>query len=106
MIRKIVPLSLVLAFAASGGPLPVQAAPEASSCDSRQRILAHLGKVYREKPVAMGLANNGGVIEVMRSADAGSFTIVITMPDGTSCMIAAGERWEDLPKTLVRGKQT
>lgn len=105
MIRKIVLLSLVLAYVTSGGPLPARAAPEASSCGSRDQILAHLGQIYREQPVAMGLANNGGVIEVMRSNEGGTFTIVITMPNGTSCMIAAGERWEDLPRTLVKGKR-
>jgi hypothetical protein len=51
----------------------------------------------------MGLANNGGVIEVLRSPDSATFTIVITMPDGQSCMIAAGQSWETLPRRLAGG---
>jgi hypothetical protein len=51
----------------------------------------------------MGLANNGGVIEVMRSPGNATFTIVITMPDGQSCMIAAGQSWESLPRHHAGG---
>lgn len=72
-------------------------------CAERAEVLAHLSGAYKESPVAMGLANNGGVIEVLRSDDRKTFTILITMPDGVSCMIAAGESWENLPQQLVRG---
>ncbi|MFM2129220.1 MAG: hypothetical protein RL477_766 [Pseudomonadota bacterium] len=75
------------------------------ACAPRATMLAQLQGDYRESPVAMGLANNGGVIEVLRSQDRGSFSIIITMPDGVTCMVAAGERWEDLPKTLARGRR-
>ena len=53
----------------------------------------------------MGLANNGGVIEVLRATDQATFTIIIPMPDGISCMIAAGESWESLPQQLVSGSK-
>lgn len=88
----------LLAFSA----LPATAA-EPASCGSRNQVFAHLHQHYRESPVAMGMANNGGMIEVLRSAAGASFTIVITMPDGVTCMIAAGENWQDLPKALARG---
>ena len=48
----------------------------------------------------MGLANNGGVIEVLSSKAGNSWTIIITMPNGTACMIAAGENWEDIPTVV------
>ena len=48
--------------------------------------------------MAIGLANNGGVIEVLSSQTGTSWTIIITMPNGTSCMIAAGENWEKVPR--------
>lgn len=76
---------------------------EEPTCMARPQILAQLAERYREQPVAMGLANNGGVIEVLRSGDRASFTIIITMPSGVSCMIAAGESWEDMPKALAKG---
>lgn len=102
-------LGRMLAFAAIAGlglvacyhPLPVHA--DAGVCTQRAKVLAHLASDYREAPVAMGLANNGGVIEVLRSRDHATFTIIITMPDGIACMIAAGQSWESLP-ALARGR--
>jgi len=76
---------------------------EPRTCAARAKVLQHLSGTYKEAPVAMGLANNGGVIEVMRSPDNATFTIVITMPDGQSCMIAAGQSWESLPRRLAGG---
>ncbi len=48
----------------------------------------------------MGLASNGAVIEVLASPS-GSFTIILTQPNGLSCVMAAGENWENLPKRLA-----
>ena len=64
------------------------------SCTDRESAVSHLAQKYREKPVALGLASNGGIIEVLTN-DAGSiWSIIVTMPDGTACMIATGEHWE------------
>ncbi len=76
-------------------PLQVQAQPMQNICTERSEVLGHLATKYSEAPVAMGLANNGGVIEVLSSDT--SWTIIITMPNGVSCMLAAGESWESLP---------
>jgi hypothetical protein len=34
------------------------------------------------------------VIEVYSSEETGTWTILVTRPDGTSCLLAAGQRWE------------
>jgi len=44
----------------------------------------------------MGLANNGGVVQILSSLSGTSWTIILTMPNGVTCMIAAGENWEAL----------
>lgn len=67
-------------------------------CTDRHTVLSHLSQEYSETPVAMGVANNGGVIEILSSKSGKSWTIILTMPNGVSCMIAAGENWEDLPE--------
>lgn len=64
-------------------------------CGLRNTVVASLEKNYSEVPVSMGLASNGAVIEVL-AAPSGSFTIIITRPNGLSCVMAAGERWEDV----------
>lgn len=68
------------------------------ACTKRADVIGHLANKYSEAPVAIGLANNGGVIEVLSSHAGDSWTIIITMPNGTACMVAAGESWELVPK--------
>ncbi len=73
-----------------------------SVCTTRAEVTKQLDSRYSEAPVAIGLAESGGVIEVFATTDGSTWTIIITMPDGTSCMMAAGEAWENLP-ALLRG---
>ncbi len=88
----------VLAFSAPGET--VEEAVK-SSCDSRDTVLAFLSDRYAEAPVAMGVARNGGLVEVLTSGTGGStFTIIVTTPDGRTCMVAAGDGWESLTTAL------
>lgn len=72
------------------------------TCPTRETVSEYLAGEFQEAPIAMGLANNGGVIELYTSDDRTTWTIMITMPDGSSCMVAAGRAWESLP-TVVAG---
>ena len=52
----------------------------------------------------MGLSNNGGVVEILTSPKGVTWTIIITMPNGMSCLVAAGKNWEEMPqKAAFRG---
>jgi hypothetical protein len=66
-------------------------------CQKRTELLKGLSHSYNERPIAMGLATNGGVLEVLTSGTGQSWTIILTMPDGMACMVAAGQSWENLP---------
>jgi hypothetical protein len=85
-------LALALALALLGRPAPAQAGNMA--CGERADMLAQLGNKYKEAPSAVGLANNGGLIEVLTSADGATWTIIVSMPNGTSCLLAAGVKWQ------------
>lgn len=97
MLRTVLALSLLL-------PLSSALAAE-KTCASRADILDHLAYKYAEAPVAVGLANNGGVIEVLSSGHGETWTIIITMPDGESCMVAAGEGWDQLSPATKTGSR-
>lgn len=71
-----------------------------SVCGERNKFLNHLSNGYSEAPVAMGLVSNGSILEVLASKD-GSWTIIVTRPDGMSCVVAAGEAWEDMPQLAM-----
>ena len=71
-------------------------------CQDRDAILAKLAKDYAELPVAIGMASNGGVLEVLATGtDNSSFTIIVTMPNGLACMLAAGQNFEMIDRTTV-----
>ena len=65
-------------------------------CGEREKFIDHLSTSYNEAPRAIGLASNGNVLEVLVSAG-GTWTIIVTRPNGMSCVVASGEAWEDLP---------
>ena len=72
-------------------------------CGERTRFLEQLGKRFKEAPAALGVVDNGSVLELLTSR-VGSWTILVTAPDGTTCMVASGENWEDLPKLTMGPK--
>ena len=54
----------------------------------------------------MGVTIGSGVIEVYASPKV-TWTLVITQPNGVSCLIAADQDWEELPKPeMISGAQT
>ena len=64
-----------------------------SACNPRTDVLGHLAKKYGETPVAIGVTNKGGLVEVLTTGDGNTWTIIVSQPNGTSCMVAAGEGW-------------
>ena len=70
------------------------AASQQPKCDARDRVMSHLATQYDETPVAVGVTNRGTLLEVLSTANGSTWTIVVTMPDGISCLVAAGEGWQ------------
>ena len=82
--------------------LGVQSSASAQSvCASHAEVMKQLGSAYSEAQVAIGLASNGGVVEVFSTDDGSSWTIVMTMPTGRSCVVASGEAWEQTTKVAL-----
>lgn len=66
-----------------------------TSCDVRKSLLAKLDTSYDEQPVAIGVASTGNVVELLVSAN-GTWTILVTRPNGIACVAAVGEDWQAL----------
>ncbi len=69
-------------------------------------MLGHLAKKYGEAPAAVGVTNKGGLIEVLTSSDGLTWTIIVSMPGGTSCLVAVGEGWRVLEHRESEGPGT
>ncbi len=73
-----------------------QTPAQTQRCDQRARVIGHLAQKYQEAPVAIGVTASGGMVEVLTSGDGGTWTIILSDPNGTSCLVAAGEGWRAL----------
>jgi hypothetical protein len=80
-------------------PPPMALTP---ACHSHADLAAMLNQKYSEAPNAVGVQANGHLVEVFASNDGTSWTIVVTRPDGVSCIVAVGEDWETLPNPISR----
>ncbi len=69
------------------------AAAQQNVCLEHDKLTKTLDSRYSEKPVAAGLDSAGKLLEIFASADGATWTMIMTSPEGTSCVIAAGEQW-------------
>lgn len=61
-------------------------------CGSHKDVVAFLGKKYKETRIGMGLINAGQMMELFMS-ERGSWTMLITRPDGVTCFGPVGKNW-------------
>lgn len=80
-----------------------QSPSDPTGMTTRSEIADYLGQTFDEEPVAAGIASNGSVIEVFTSPEGGSWTIILTSPDGSSQVMAVGEAWLSLMKLKGEG---
>ena len=86
------------------GLLWIAAAPQAEAqtvCGPRAEILERLTQDFAETPRAVGLSQDGALVEVMVSPS-GGWTILATYAKHPSCVVATGKDWETL---LIRAGQ-
>ena len=87
---------ITLGLSLVSSPVGIADEPEKSSCENREAVLEFLSSKYSEAPIAMGVSKDGGLVEVLTSGPGSTFTIIVTMPNGLTCMVAAGDSWESL----------
>lgn len=69
-------------------------------CGNHDSIIKMLGEHYKEYRVAAAIiTEQAALIEVLTAAS-GTWTILITMPRGPTCIISAGDGWQDYEKKL------
>jgi len=103
-MRSVISFGLALLFlAATLVSFQVTDASAQSVCFERTALLKHLDGKFEEEPVAAGLAANGSMLEVFSSPDGLTWTIVLTQPNGATCVMASGESWVGVKK-VKKGK--
>jgi len=92
--RLILGVSVAAAFVAG----PAFAAE--TLCGTRDSVLKQLASEYQEAPVGIGLASNGAVVELL-TASTGTWTLIVTMPKGSTCLMGTGEAWQAVPRKVA-----
>lgn len=77
-----------------------QTARGAMQCGARAEVMAVLSGKYRETRRGLGMAGPSGVVELFASAESGTWTVTVTLPDGRTCLMASGAGWEVLNEEL------
>lgn len=88
------------ALLAAAGVAVLPALAQSAPCDARDNVLALLSDRYSEAPVALGVTGHGSLVEVLTDARGTTWTILVTAPDGTSCIVLTGEGWRTLQQAV------
>ena len=84
-------------------PIPVQ---HYTQCT---RTLAEISQLlfhqHNERRTELGVTNGNAVMQLFTSAK-GSWTLVLTLPGGPSCIVGAGENWQRLKPKPRKPKGT
>lgn len=83
--------------------MTTEASAQAATCQSRDSLVKLLEDRFAEQPVAVGLEASGQLIELFTSAENESWTMVMTMPAGQSCVLAVGEYWLETKQPAIDG---
>jgi len=49
------------------------------------------------------VAGNGGLIELLTASTGATWTLIITLPNGPTCLLAAGQDWQPLQTAVLAG---
>jgi len=96
-MRKLILASALIATSASN-------AFAMSNCGDRDHVIASLSDKYSERHIASGFQSEAGLMEIWASDADGSWTILLTRPDGQTCVMASGTHWLENITTPVKGE--
>jgi hypothetical protein len=74
------------------------AAAQQYNCGKREAIIKQLDGDYQEAPIGVGIARGGGLLEIWVNPDSGSWSLLVTVPGGATCLMSSGEDWRAAPK--------
>lgn len=70
------------------------------NCGPRDAVVTKLAQGYGETRQSVGIGSNNAMVEVFASDETGSWTILVTMPNGLSCLVASGQSFEEVAEAL------
>lgn len=101
------PALVVAAVLAAGlANIPVAAAQASNNCGPRAEVVKHLATEYKEQTAAVGITESGSAVyEILASADGATWTLLYSLPNGLSCLMATGQSWQSVPRVAALGPE-
>jgi len=99
MFKRLFTAAIVFGIAATAPPAMAQQV----TCALRDNVVQQLSGKYSEQLTGAGIQNSRRYIEVWAAPRTGTFTVLLTRPDGISCIIAAGNNWHQKPLDATAG---
>ncbi len=72
------------------------------TCTSREAVVKFLGEKHGERVTVRGFIDEASLLEVFSTPDGATWTVVLTLASGRSCMVASGENWEKVSPKLLK----
>jgi hypothetical protein len=72
----------------------MQSPANPSQCGPRDTVLGALENTYGEGRRGICIAGSQMVMEIFANLDTGTWSVIATRPDGTTCLIASGTGFE------------
>ena len=92
LIRTLAILGFAAAMLSWTGPASAQQA-----CASHDEVTMQLETQFDEMIIGRGLASAGKRMLELFVSEKGSWTLMISEPNGRSCVLGSGESWHQLP---------
>ena len=75
-------------------PSSVPAEAQRRPCGDGDDIIAHLEKDWGEGAEILALDASGRMVRILVNPDTGTWTMLLTAPNGLTCLVSHGSAWE------------
>ena len=83
------------------GPIVIPGALHATPrCAAHDAVAENLATQYGEVRRSIGLAQDNTVMELYAATETGTWTLTVTLPNGQTCLVAAGHNFETTQDAL------
>jgi hypothetical protein len=101
-LTLLAPVSALLLIGTAAGPLLAQEPPDMEpACMLTEELAGFLKERFEEVPMARGVSEEGVLVTMFAAKATSTWTLALTDPWGTSCILAAGTGFELMPEALT-----
>lgn len=89
-----------LSLGIAGVVMVARAAEAAPQCGPREDVVQALASKFGETRRSVGMSGSNQMMELFAADDTRTWTILVTLPDGRSCLVASGSNFEAVTEQL------